>query len=252
MLGRRLPSILPRSSHAKHSSDAHPFGCRRAPARTAADHTPPVPRAAHAPPPRQSSAAARARPGGASLAHHGSSPGRAARVPAAGARGHFDSRSRTASSRSHGCRARRFSRSIPARGDDEPLPLCRPGDPATECTCSAQRHGVPEQALGALLDRFDLVVMVPRPRAEQLAAGPSEPSARCASGSRPVARGSASTHTDEGGRDLLSRAVGIAALRAGRHGRTCGANRAASRRRRRCCRSTSRRRLPATAEGLTA
>jgi magnesium chelatase family protein len=52
------------------------------------------------------------------------------------------------------------------------------GDRAQECTCSPQRLAAFREKLSrALLDRFDLVVMVPRARAEELAAGPSEPSA---------------------------------------------------------------------------
>jgi magnesium chelatase family protein len=52
------------------------------------------------------------------------------------------------------------------------------GDPAVTCTCSAQRLATYRDKLSrALLDRFDLVVLVPRARAEELAAGPSEPSA---------------------------------------------------------------------------
>ena len=49
------------------------------------------------------------------------------------------------------------------------------GDPAVECSCSAQRLASYRAKLSrALLDRFDLVVAVPRPRASELAAGPSE------------------------------------------------------------------------------
>ena len=49
------------------------------------------------------------------------------------------------------------------------------GDPAAECTCSAQRLARYRDKLSrALLDRFDLVVAMPRPRAVELAAGPSE------------------------------------------------------------------------------
>ena len=51
------------------------------------------------------------------------------------------------------------------------------GDPAAECSCSAQRLAAFRDKLSrALLDRFDLVVTVPRPRAEQLAAGAGEAS----------------------------------------------------------------------------
>ena len=52
------------------------------------------------------------------------------------------------------------------------------GDPAVECSCSAQRlAGYRAKLSRALLDRFDLVVAVPRPRALELAAGPCEASA---------------------------------------------------------------------------
>jgi magnesium chelatase family protein len=52
------------------------------------------------------------------------------------------------------------------------------GDPALECSCSAQRLAAYREKLSrALLDRFDLVVTMPRPRAVELAAPPSEPSA---------------------------------------------------------------------------
>lgn len=48
-------------------------------------------------------------------------------------------------------------------------------DPAAECSCSAQQLSRFRAKLShALLDRFDLVVTVPRPRADELAAGPSE------------------------------------------------------------------------------
>jgi magnesium chelatase family protein len=47
-----------------------------------------------------------------------------------------------------------------------------------QCTCSAQRLARYRDKLSrALLDRFDLVVTVPRPRAIELAGGPSEESA---------------------------------------------------------------------------
>jgi magnesium chelatase family protein len=51
------------------------------------------------------------------------------------------------------------------------------GDPAAECSCSPQRLAAFRDKLSrALLDRFDLVVTVPRPRGVELAAGPSEAS----------------------------------------------------------------------------
>jgi magnesium chelatase family protein len=55
------------------------------------------------------------------------------------------------------------------------------GDPGAECTCSAQRLARYRDKLSrALLDRFDLVVAMPRPRAVDLAAEPGEASAAVA------------------------------------------------------------------------
>jgi magnesium chelatase family protein len=52
------------------------------------------------------------------------------------------------------------------------------GDPAAECSCSAARLAAYRDKLSrALLDRFDLVVTVPRPRAQELASGLGEGSA---------------------------------------------------------------------------
>jgi magnesium chelatase family protein len=51
------------------------------------------------------------------------------------------------------------------------------GDAALECSCSGQKLAAYRDKLSrALLDRFDLVVAVPRPRAEELAAPPAEAS----------------------------------------------------------------------------
>ena len=52
------------------------------------------------------------------------------------------------------------------------------GDPAVQCVCSPQRLAAYANKLSrAVLDRFDLVVTVPRPRAQELAGGAAEPSA---------------------------------------------------------------------------
>lgn len=52
------------------------------------------------------------------------------------------------------------------------------GDPALSCTCTAQRLAAYANKLSrALLDRFDLVVTMPRPRAHELAASAGEGSA---------------------------------------------------------------------------
>jgi magnesium chelatase family protein len=51
------------------------------------------------------------------------------------------------------------------------------GDPAAECSCSPQRLAAFRDKLSrALLDRFDLVLAMPRPRAQELAAPPGESS----------------------------------------------------------------------------
>jgi len=51
------------------------------------------------------------------------------------------------------------------------------GDPSAECRCSAQRLSAYRDKLSrALLDRFDLLVTVPRPRAVELAGAPAETS----------------------------------------------------------------------------
>src|SRR5205807_2757568 len=52
------------------------------------------------------------------------------------------------------------------------------GDPGAECSCSPQRLAAFRDKLSrALLDRFDLVVKVPRPRAVELAVASGESSA---------------------------------------------------------------------------
>ena len=52
------------------------------------------------------------------------------------------------------------------------------GDPAVECGCSPQRLAAYREKLSrSLLDRFDLAVAMPRPRAAELAAPPGEASA---------------------------------------------------------------------------
>ncbi|HSC50749.1 MAG TPA: YifB family Mg chelatase-like AAA ATPase [Gaiellaceae bacterium] len=84
------------------------------------------------------------------------------------------------------------------------------GDPAAECSCSAARLAAYRDKLSrALLDRFDLVVSVPRPRARDLAGAPSEESspvrervvrARARARADPL-------HRSEAADELLSRAV---------------------------------------------
>jgi magnesium chelatase family protein len=89
-------------------------------------------------------------------------------------------------------------------------PCAGRGDPAAECSCSPQRLAAFRDKLSrALLDRFDLVVTVPRPRAEELAAGPSEASGPVRDrvvDARERLRSQAPGRTDAAS-ELLSRAV---------------------------------------------
>lgn len=84
------------------------------------------------------------------------------------------------------------------------------GDPGAECSCSPQRLAAFRDKLSrALLDRFDLVVTVPRARGVELAAGPSEASAPvrarvCAARQR--LRAAVPPRTNEAD-ELLTRAV---------------------------------------------
>jgi magnesium chelatase family protein len=84
------------------------------------------------------------------------------------------------------------------------------GDPAVECSCSAQRLAAFRDKLSrALLDRFDLVVTVPRPLAQELAAPPAEPSSGAAArvaGARELLRLSPPRRTPAA-EELLTRAV---------------------------------------------
>jgi magnesium chelatase family protein len=80
------------------------------------------------------------------------------------------------------CIARAAGRAIfPARfqlvGTMNLCPCGARGDPGAECTCTVQRLAAYRAKLSrALLDRFDLVIAVPRPRSDELAAGPGEAS----------------------------------------------------------------------------
>jgi magnesium chelatase family protein len=84
------------------------------------------------------------------------------------------------------------------------------GDPAAECSCSAARLAAYRDKLSrALLDRFDLVVTVPRPRARELerASGESsEPVRERVTAARQRARGDPLCRSRDAN-ELLSRAV---------------------------------------------
>jgi magnesium chelatase family protein len=81
------------------------------------------------------------------------------------------------------------------------------GDPAAECSCSPQRVAAFRDKLSrALLDRFDLVITVPRPRALELAAAAGESSQDVRS--RVVAaRGRSPASRTPAADELLSHAV---------------------------------------------
>jgi magnesium chelatase family protein len=94
------------------------------------------------------------------------------------------------------------------------------GDPAAECACSPQRLAAYREKLSrALLDRFDLVVTVPRARSGEVAGGDGEPSAEVA---RRVAAArerllDAPPHLGERAWTLLGRAVDTLGLSARGH-----------------------------------
>jgi magnesium chelatase family protein len=84
------------------------------------------------------------------------------------------------------------------------------GDSRLDCSCTPARVAAYRDKVSrALLDRFDLVVAMPRPQAEQLAAGPSESSSvvreRVLAGSERLA-GSTPRRTPAAS-ELLDRAV---------------------------------------------
>ena len=111
--------------------------------------------------------------------------------------------------------ARVFGRALfPARfvlvGTMNLCPCGARGDPGSECACSAQRLAAYRDRLSrALLDRFDLVVMTPRARSRELAAGPGEGSGpvrdRVIAAAVLLAAGP--PRMGRGAEDLLSRAV---------------------------------------------
>jgi magnesium chelatase family protein len=71
----------------------------------------------------------------------------------------------------------RFPASFQLVGTMNLCPCGARGDPGAQCSCSAQRIARYRDRLSrALLDRFDIVVTVPRPRATELQAGRGEPS----------------------------------------------------------------------------
>ena len=84
------------------------------------------------------------------------------------------------------------------------------GDPAAECSCSAARLAAYRDKLSrALLDRIDLIVTVPRPRAQELdgASGEaSEPVRARVTAAQERARGEPLRRSKQAN-DLLSRAV---------------------------------------------
>ena len=98
------------------------------------------------------------------------------------------------------------------------------GDPAAECSCSPQRLAAFRDKLSrALLDRFDLVVTVPRPRAVELASvggerrspsGSNRRGARADSRSRELPRRTSCSHERSTG--CRSRRAAVRASRVSR------------------------------------
>ena len=81
------------------------------------------------------------------------------------------------------------------------------GDPAAECSCSSQRLAAFRDKLSrALLDRFDLVITVPRPQAVELAGSDGEPSASVLARVVEARKRPPAPRTSEAD-ELLSRAV---------------------------------------------
>jgi len=88
-----------------------------------------------------------------------------------------------------------------------PCPCGARGDSAVECSCTPQRLAAYENKLSrALLDRFDLVVAVPRARASELAAETGE-SSDLVAGRVLAARGRPPAPRTHEADELLSRAV---------------------------------------------
>jgi magnesium chelatase family protein len=84
------------------------------------------------------------------------------------------------------------------------------GDPRVECACSQQKLAAYAAKLSrALLDRFDLVVTMPRPRGRELDAAPGEPSTPVRARVEPAAHALRESRPPLGdeARALLSRAV---------------------------------------------
>jgi magnesium chelatase family protein len=107
------------------------------------------------------------------------------------------------------------------------------GDPAAQCSCTAQRlSAYADKVSRALLDRCDLVVSVPRARAHELAAGPAEASAPVAArvlAARAILAGEDGLRRTEAAEELLTKAVerlplsGRGRSRVGRVARTIAA-----------------------------
>ena len=213
MLARRLPGILPALApdEALEVTRIHSVAGLLLP-RPAADRIAAVPRAA---PQRLGGGRRRRRTGPTSRRGEPRPSRRAAARRAAGIRA---ARARGTAPAAGGRDRQHRPRTgdgalpcpLPARGDDEPLFLRRAGDPAVECTCSAQRLAAFRDKLSrALLDRFDLVVTVPRPLAQELAAPPAEPSSGAAArvaGARVASRVAARRAAGGGTADACRRA----------------------------------------------
>ena len=213
MLARRLPGILPRLTAGSGARDHEdPFRRRAAAARPAAGELAAVSRAApHGLGSAIVGGGPTPRPGEASLAHHG--------VLFLDELAEFPRNALEALRQPLEDGAISIARVggkivFPARfqlvATMNLCPCGARGDPAAECSCSAARLAAYRDKLSrALLDRFDLVVTVPRARARELESGPGERSeavrervtaARAREPAEPIGRSNQAS-------ELLTRAV---------------------------------------------
>ena len=216
--GCRRPAAARRRRGA--GGDAYPLGRRACSRRAAADRAAAVPRAAPFSASMRGDRRRGRRPAagrGQACAPRRAAARRAARSSSARRSKRCGSRSRTASSPSHALPARR---SFPARfqliATMNLCPCGARGDPAT--SARARRSGIApfrDKLSRALLDRFDLVVTVPRPRGDELAGRAGEPSEAVRGARRRRARASRGRRRDARRRRRVAHARGRTAAALG-------------------------------------
>ena len=225
MLARRLPGILPplTREQALEVTRIHSVAGVLAPSQGLVEH-PPF-RAPHhtASTPAIVGGGPGPRPGEASLAHHG--------VLLLDELGEFPRPSLEALRQPLEDGTVAIARiggrvAFPARfvlvGTMNLCPCGARGGPAVECGCSPQRLTAYREKLSrALLDRFDLVITVPRARSHEVAGTDGEPSCEVASRVREAANRlrDEPPHVGEAAWTLLARAVATLGLSARGHAR---------------------------------